>query len=441
MTKSWQFTNLYKHSNRICRYSPDSNYIAVLVGNQLVIRSHPDLEILHVYTKEWPIDAMGWSPNSEKLFIANIKQNHYEAHAMNQAEWSCRFKDPHRMIANIKFTSDSNTIFNTQKFHHGFNVFSLRHQKAFIPIDHVKFKDRGYIACPDSKWFGLLRRKDHKDWITICDVETYEIIENFEIDTVDAQDISISPDGLFIAAIDVSIYYKLVVYRPDGSRVTTFSAYDDGLGIKSITWSPTTQLLAVNSYDHKSRILSTFDWKQLEEFTHHTKYLEDSNLEIHVEKEIMSGAPHAGFDVRTSARHIPMLRPDHEKANPKTAINTKFNCMGNFMMTLSESIPTTACIWDMSTMASHAIIALQEPIVSAVWNPKIDSLLALCCESGRFYIWHNEKQGNQRSAVFVVNIPADQFTVKSIKWSPDGQSLMLMGEDMFCLAWSSINSS
>lgn len=117
MTKSWQFTNLYKHSNRICRYSPDSNYIAVLVGNQLVIRSHPDLEILHVYTKEWPIDAMGWSPNSEKLFIANIKQNHYEAHAMNQAEWSCRFKDPHRMIANIKFTSDSNTIFNTQKFH------------------------------------------------------------------------------------------------------------------------------------------------------------------------------------------------------------------------------------------------------------------------------------------------------------------------------------
>ncbi|KAJ2956423.1 hypothetical protein NQZ79_g7745 [Umbelopsis isabellina] len=429
MTNSWQFTDLYKHSNRICRYSPDSNYIAVLVGNQLVIRSHPDLVILHVYTKEWPIDAMGWSPNSEKLFIASIKQNQYEAHAMNQADWSCRFKDPHRMIANIRFASDSNTIFNTQKFHHGFNVFSLRHQKAFTPIDNVKFKDRGYVASPDFKWFGLLRRKDHKDWITICDVETYEIIENFEIDTVDAQDISISPDGLFIAAIDVSIYYKLVVYRPDASRVTTFSAYDDGLGVKSITWSPNTRFLAINSYDHKSRLLSTFDWKQLEEFTHHTKYLEDSNLEIHVEKEIMSGAPHAGFDVRTSARHIPMLRPDHEKANPKTAINTKFNCMGNFMMTLSgessqivacafvfftdvhtwtglESIPTTACIWDMSTMASHAIIALQEPIVSAVWNPKLDSLLAICCESGRFYIWQNGKQHSHRSALSVVNIPA-----------------------------------
>ncbi|KAG2174743.1 hypothetical protein INT43_005801 [Umbelopsis isabellina] len=228
--------------------------------------------------------------------------------------------------------------------------------------------------------------------------------------------------------------YKLVVYRPDGSRVTTFSAYDDGLGIKSITWSPTTQLLAINSYDHKSRILSTFDWKQLEEFTHHTKYLEDSNLEIHVEKEVMSGAPHAGFDVCTSARHIPMLRPDHEKANPKTAINTKFNCMGNFMMTLSgelrqivacvfvsftdvhlwsalESIPTTACIWDMSTMASHAIIALQEPIVSVVWNPKIDSLLAICCESGRFYIWRNGKQDSHRSALSVVNIPAGERKV------------------------------
>ncbi|CAM0138761.1 unnamed protein product [Umbelopsis sp. WA50703] len=223
------------------------------------------------------------------------------------------------MIANIRFSSDSNTIFNTQKFH----------------ANNVKFKDRGYIASPDSKWFGLLRRKDHKDWITICDVETYEIIEDIEIDTVDAQDISISPNGLFIAATDVSIYYKLVVYRPNGSHVTTFSAYDDGLGIKNITWSPTTQFLAINSYDHKSRLLSTFDWKQLQEFTHHTKYPENSNSEIHIEREIMSGAPHAGFDVRTSARHIPMLRPDHEKANPKTAIITKFNYSGTLMMTLS----------------------------------------------------------------------------------------------------------
>jgi hypothetical protein len=62
-------------------------------------------------------------------------------------------------------------------------------------------------------------------------------------------------------------------------------------------------------------------------------------------------------------------------------------------------------------MTSHAIIALQEQIVSAIWNPKIDSLLAICCESGRFYIWKNEKQDSQRSTLSVVNIPAGECRV------------------------------
>lgn len=134
-------------------------------------------------------------------------------------------------------------------------------------------------------------------------------------------------------------------------------------------------------------------------------------------------------DIRTGIRHIPMLRPDHDKPNPRSAINAKFNSCGKLMMTLSgkldhldcikiirqrdhwfypslESIPTTACIWDMSSMTNHAIIVQQEPIVAAYWHPKISSLLAICCEGGRFYIWQDGPHNSHRSSITAINVPA-----------------------------------
>ena len=40
-------------------------------------------------------------------------------------------------------------------------------------------------------------------------------------------------------------------------------------------------------------------------------------------------------DILNGIRHIPMLRPDHDKPNPKTAISAKFNGSGKLMLTLS----------------------------------------------------------------------------------------------------------
>jgi hypothetical protein len=62
----------------------------------------------------------------------------------------------------------------------------------------------------------------------------------------------------------------------------------------------------------------------------------------------------------------------------------------------------------MATMKSHAIIIQQEPIITAIWNPKISSLLAICCEGGRFYIWQDHRHGKHRSSVTAINVPAGE---------------------------------
>ncbi|KAG2175125.1 hypothetical protein INT44_007603 [Umbelopsis vinacea] len=299
----------------------------------------------------------------------------------------------------------------------------------------VQSYKKRYISGPDAKWFAYLRRQDLKDVVSIYDAESFEVIKNIELDTVDAQDIVISPNGGFIAAYDVPLLYKVSVYRPDGTKEASFSVDDGGLGIKSVCWSPDSQFLAVGGYDNKLRLLDTFTWKPVSIFTHQTKYLDNPEQEILIEREVMSGAPHAGYDIRNGIQHIPRLRPDHDRPNPKTSVTAKFNNLGNLMLTTSETIPTTACIWNMATMKSHAIIVQQEPILTALWNPKISSLLAICCEGGRFYLWQDRRHGNHRSNVTAINIPAEKFSISNIRWSPDGKTLLLMSKDMFCLAW------
>ena len=43
----------------------------------------------------------------------------------------------------------------------------------------------------------------------------------------------------------------VVLYSPDGRRVAYYSAYDDALGVKGVAWSPSSQFLAIGSYDQK----------------------------------------------------------------------------------------------------------------------------------------------------------------------------------------------
>jgi hypothetical protein len=43
----------------------------------------------------------------------------------------------------------------------------------------------------------------------------------------------------------------MYIYHPDGRLASQYSAYDEFLGIKSVEWSPSGQLLTIGSYDSK----------------------------------------------------------------------------------------------------------------------------------------------------------------------------------------------
>ena len=59
-----------------------------------------------------------------------------------------------------------------------------------------------------------------------------------------------------------------MIYSPDGRCLFKYQAYESGLGVKSVSWSPCGQFLAVGSYDQMLRVLNHLTWKTFAEFVH-----------------------------------------------------------------------------------------------------------------------------------------------------------------------------
>ncbi len=57
--------------------------------------------------------------------------------------------------------------------------------------------------------------------------------------------------------------YKVLLYSVDGRCVASFTAYKDALGTKSTAWSPTSQFLAIGSYDQKV-LVAEFNFSELQ---------------------------------------------------------------------------------------------------------------------------------------------------------------------------------
>ena len=51
--------------------------------------------------------------------------------------------------------------------------------------------------------------------------------------------------------------YKVLLYSLDGRLLSAYCAYEWSLGVKSVAWSPSSQFLAIGSYDGKVRPSST----------------------------------------------------------------------------------------------------------------------------------------------------------------------------------------
>ncbi|KAL2916870.1 hypothetical protein HK105_203649 [Polyrhizophydium stewartii] len=437
------FSEIFKQSGGLCRFSPDGAHIAVVLEHRLFVRSAETLQIVALFKCIDSIQDVGWSADSELIYCASFRLGSVQVFSLADDSWTAQIDEGLAGCVAVRWAPDARHLLCFSDFQLRITVWSLCSKDASY-IQHPKFSDRGLVFRSDGKYVAVAERSAGKDHICIYECQEWTLLKRWPVATNDLDGLAWSPDGRFIAVWEPSIEYAVLVYYPDGRLVHKYSAYDVGLGIKTVRWSPSAQFLAVGSYDQKCRLLNHYTWKPLVELSHPANLqFQDipvfKEVNLSDEKDLVTTAWSATdvvqaklfYKVVQPPLHVPQIKPDPERPNPRMGVGlAEFSCDGRHLVTRNDNMPNALWIWDLTDLHQKALILQVTPIRSVRWSPRKPNMLAFCCGNGFVYLW----QSDLGSESF--EVPALSFNVMSFEWNPDGRSLLLMDKDKLCVAYT-----
>nr|XP_019786542.1 WD repeat-containing protein WRAP73 isoform X4 [Tursiops truncatus] len=445
------FSEAFKLSSLLCKFSPDGKYLASCVQYRLVVRDANTLQICQLYTCLDQIQHIEWSADSLFILCALYKRGLVQVWSLEQPEWHCKIDEGSAGLVASCWSPDGRHILNTTEFHLRITVWSL----CTKSVSYIKYPKacqqgesaRGITFTRDGRYLALAERRDCKDYVSILVCSDWQLLRHFDTDTQDLAGIEWAPNGCVLAAWDSCLEYKILLYSLDGRLLSAFCAYEWSLGIKSVAWSPSSQFLAVGSYDGKVRILNHVTWKMITEFGHPATI---NNPKIVVYKEAEKSPPlvlgrlafpppraaagplsstESEYEVASVPVSLQTLKPAADRANPRIGIGAlAFSPDNCFLATRSDSVPTAVWIWDIQKLRLLAVLEQLSAVRCFQWDPR-QARLAICTGGGKVYLW-------SPAGCVSVQVPGEgDFQVLSVCWHLSGDSLALLSKDHFCLCF------
>ncbi|XP_005545038.1 WD repeat-containing protein WRAP73 isoform X5 [Macaca fascicularis] len=325
--------------------------------------------------------------------------------------------------------------------------------KSVSYIKYPKACLQGITFTRDGRYMALAERRDCKDYVSIFVCSDWQLLRHFDTDTQDLTGIEWAPNGCVLAVWDSCLEYKILLYSLDGRLLSAYSAYEWSLGIKSVAWSPSSQFLAVGSYDGKVRILNHVTWKMITEFGHPATI---NNPKIVVYKEAEKSPqlglgclsfppPGAGagplpsseskYEIASVPVSLQTLKPVTDRANPKIGIGMlAFSPDSYFLATRNDNIPNAVWVWDIQKLRLFAVLEQLSPVRTFQWDPQ-QPRLAICTGGSRLYLW-------SPAGCMSVQVPGEgDFAVLSLCWHLSGDSMALLSKDHVCLCFLETEAS
>ncbi|KAI3471010.1 hypothetical protein Pfo_027673 [Paulownia fortunei] len=403
-----EFTETFKQTGP-CAFSPNARFLAVAVDYRLVIRD--------VLTLKWALD-------SEYILCGLHKRPMIQAWSLMQPEWTCKIDEGPAGVSYARWSPDSRHILTTFEFQLRLTVWSLLNT-ACIHVQWPKHGSKGVSFTKDGTFAAICTRRDCKDYVNLLSCYTWEIMGVFAVDTLDLSDIQWSPDDSAIVIWDSPLEYKVLIYSPDGRCLSKYRAYESGLGVKSVSWSPCSQFLAVGSYDQMIRVLNHLTWKVFAEFTHLSTVRGPCDAAVF--KEVDEPMQLDIYDVMEVPITLPSQKPPADKPNPKQGIGLmSWSCESHYICTRNDSMPTVLWIWDVQHLQLAAILIQKNPIRAVAWDPTCPRLL-FCTGSTNLYMW-------TPSGAYCINVPFPHYSVMDLKWNSNGSCILVKVKDSFCCA-------
>jgi WD40 repeat protein len=430
------FSEVFKFNTQ-CSFSPNGRYLANITNFQLVIKDVETLQIIQLYTCCDEISRIEWSFDSQYILCCINKRACVQVFSVSDSKWACKIDEGAAGVSFARFSPDGRHIITCADFQLRLTIWSLMNKFGHVAyIMYPKFSSKGLDFTRDGKYMALAERRDCKDFISIIVTDTWELVKHFSVCTRDLADLKWSPNGRVLCVWESSLEYKVVIYSPDGTMIKSYSAYEDALGIKTIQWSPSSQLLAIGSYDGKARILNNLTWKVITDFSHDTQ-ITNPNIYIYREVEYNTKSQSTAVIAKpTTTRYVlsqvpvylKTTRVDFNRINPKIGVGVlEWSYDGKYLCTRNDNMSNVLWIWEIATLNPVAIIINLTPIKCVQWDPK-QLRLAYCGGEGRIYIWSPD-------GCSCVDVPIVNFRVHSFKWNNDGTALLLMDQNLFCCCY------
>ncbi|KAG0343405.1 WD repeat-containing protein wrap73 [Podila minutissima] len=306
----------------------------------------------------------------------------------------------------------------------------------------------------DLQYVAMVERRDCKDYVAIHATEhfwTRPAIHSFAVpELMDVEGVLWSPDGRYLVMWEnPKMDYKVVVYSMEGRCHGVYQAQDVGsvsgvagpvfMGVKSVCWHPGSKLFVVGGYDQKIRVLNYMTWTSVLELEHTSSINYGPKTVLWRESDTIATDMHSQGGVEyvkvEQPAQVPTVRIDIHKPNTKIGVGwCDFNCDGTLLASRNENMPNVLWIWSLADQKPVAIIQQQAAIRICRWDPSTPARIVWCCGTDRVYSWRADPSilGGDIEAV---PVPAENFEVNSLRWCPEGGSLLLLDRDMFCLAY------
>ncbi|KAF6261305.1 quinon protein alcohol dehydrogenase-like superfamily [Scenedesmus sp. NREL 46B-D3] len=424
-------------------YSPDGRFIAAAVEYRLVIREVESLKVVQIYSCLDKIHRIEWSAGGKYVLCGLHSRGIVQVWSVEDPEWACKIDEGPAGIKHCRWSPDGLSVVLVADFCVRMTIWSLVDRKCtYLP--GPKHAAKGVAFSPRADQLAVLERKDCKDWLALYSASGWELQARVQLQTMDAADVAWSPDSSKLAVWDSPLTYAVLVLGPDGASLGSYSAYGDGLGVRSVAWSPGGDLLAVGSYDQVVRVLNSVTWQPLLECQHGSPVDEPAEVAVYQEVEEPRGvlAPMqvqqqqvaAKRDTRARYLVCPLpvdvtnIPPPTNKPNPKLGVSSiAWSPNSSLLSTVNENMPHAVWIWDVLSASLAAVLVHISSVRSMAWSPAGDCL-AVGTSSSRVYVWTAE-------GASIVHIPLAGFSAAQLAWAPDGSNFALMDQEAFCCAY------
>lgn len=243
---------------------------------------------------------------------------------------------------------------------------------------------------------ATLSRPGADDLLNLYFPALHKQLASVKLPTTDAQSLCWSPDGRWLAVLDSAIASpSLHFYTPDGHHFRSYPPPDESnelaLRTKAMVWSPDSQVIALSSHDGKITLLNTRTFTPLAIIEHSTTIDQrtlSSEQQAPIWQEVVLASSERSY-IAAPQPVSPPLSKTKSSAGPNElgVAEARFSCDGTYLATRDERMLNTVWIWNMATLATHAVVIQHSNVRRLHWHPTRPDTLMLECGEGIVYLY------------------------------------------------------